>query len=268
MGSPRRFLLLTAVLGAAALLGVGAAEASPNGSAEEDARATAVAFVDALVRGDADRVCSLFSPDALRRLGGPQRCRSSMTETEDEEDYGALETLLRAHTAARLSASKRNGRFVTKKFGPRKLARDMEQLDPELTVKLGRSSAAARGQLVTTVILDTRSTARRLVLYAESDDGSIYRLSATGSGQPRYEEVGVGVPETLPSPAEPPTRSISGTIGSVTVDTTGTAFARGSFVITEGDETYNFGILLVLVRIDGSYFVDDIFYSTLTTAQP
>jgi len=262
VGSPRRLFLFAAVFGAAAVLAAAGA-ASADASPENDARATAVAFVDALVRDDADRVCSLFSPDALRRLGGPERCRASLSETDDDADYGALETLLRGHTAARLSATKRNGRYVTKKFGPRLLARDMEQLDPELTVKLGRSAAAARGQLVTTVVLDTRSTGRRLVLYAESDDGSIFRLSVTSGGQPSFEEVGVGIPETSPPPSEPPKTTFSAAIDSVTVDTTGTAFARGTFVITEDDETYRYGVMLVLVPLNGAYFVDDIFYSTL-----
>jgi hypothetical protein len=32
---------------------------------------------------------------------------------------------------------------VTKKFGPPALARDMQRIDPELTVKLGRDPRAA-----------------------------------------------------------------------------------------------------------------------------
>jgi hypothetical protein len=144
----------------------------------------------------------------------------------------------------------------------------MEQLDPELTVKLGRSFVAAKGQLVTTVVLDTRSTGRRLVLYAESDDGSIYRLSAAASDrQPQFEEVGVGVPETSPKPSEPPKRSFTATIDTVTFDSTGAAFARGSFVLTEDDETYRYAILLELVPLNGAYFVNDIFYSSLRSGE-
>lgn len=265
MGSPLRLCIFAAIVGSTAVLAAsaGAAAASP----EADARATAVAFVDALGRSDAERVCSLFSPDALSRLGGAERCRTSMGESEDEVDYDALESLLHAHTAARLSATKRKGLYLTKKFGPRKLARDMEQLDPELTVKLGQSAAAAKGQLVTTVVLDTRSTGRRLVLYAESDDGSIYRLSAASDRQPQFEEVGVGIPETSPKPSEPPKRTFTATIDTVTVDTTGTAFARGSFIVTEDDETYRYGILLELVPLNGAYFVNDLFYSTLRSGE-
>jgi hypothetical protein len=265
VGSPLRLCILAA----AALLAVGATAASADANPEGDARATAVAFFDAVIRGDAERVCSLYSPDAIARLGGAERCRSSMGESEDgnEADYGALESLLRAHTAARLSATKRRGSYVTKKFGPRKLARDMEQLDPELTVKLGRSATAAKGQLVTTVVLDTRSTGRRLVLYAESDDGSIFRLSAATTGQPDFEEVGTGIPETSPKPAEPPRRTFSATIDTVTFDTAGTAFARGTFVVAEDDETYTYGILLELVPLNGAYYVDDLYYSTLRSGE-
>jgi hypothetical protein len=262
----RRFVLLIATLVTASCLGATATAATP----EEDARATADAFVDALLHGNAERLCSLLSPAALERLGGPEQCRSSFTDTEadDDEDYDAVDTLMRAYTAARLSATKRKGRFVTPKFGPRKLARDMEQLDSELTVKLGHSSAAAKGQLATTVILDTRSTARRVVLYAESDSGSIYRLSGTTGGRPSYDEVGVGIPEASPSSEGPPERTVSAAISSVTVDTTGTAFARGTYTLTLEDHTFRLDILVVLVRVDGSYFVDDIFFSTLTGQEP
>jgi hypothetical protein len=262
VGSPLRLCRFAAVLGTATVLAAAIA-ASADANPEADARATAIAFVDAVGRDDADRVCSLFSPDAIRRLGGTESCRASMSESEDEVDYEALESLVRGHTAARLSATKRRGQYVTKKFGARRLARDMEQLDPELTVKLARSAAAAKGQLVTTVVLDTRSTARRLVLYAESDDGSIFRLSVTSGGQPRLEEVAVGIPETSRPPSEAPKSTFSATIDSVTLDATGTAFARGTFVLSQGDETYKYGIMLVLIPLNGAYFVDDILYSSL-----
>jgi hypothetical protein len=262
VGSPRRLLRFVALFASAGALAVAAAPA--NASPEDDARATAVAFADALVGDDADRICSFFSPGALRRLGGAEKCRASQSEDESETDYGAVETLFRAHTAAKLSATKRNGQYVTKKFRPQKLARDMEQLDSDLTVKLARNSAAVKGELDTTVALDTRSTARRLVLYAESDDGTIFRLSAGRAGQPRIQEVGFGIPEGSPRPSEPSTPSFSASIESVTVDTAGTAFARGTFTVTEDDKTFKFSVMIVLVPLNGTYFVDDIMYSTLS----
>lgn len=259
MGSPLRLQLVVAVLIAVVLAGSASAGASTAG-ADANALTTANAFVDALQRNDAERVCALFSPGAIARLGGEERCRASMSESEDDVDYAALETLLRGYTAARLSATKRKGMFVTRKFGARKLARDMEQLDPEVTVKLGRSSAAAKGELVTTVVLDTRSTARRIVLYAESDDGSIFRLSAATGATPRYEEVGMGIPEA--SKEDTPTSTFTAKIDSVTVADDGTAYARGTFVFTNDDEAYRYGVMIVLIPLNGTYFVDDVYYSS------
>jgi hypothetical protein len=266
VGSPP-FLRLAALVAAATVCAAAAATAA-SATPEDDARATAVAFADALTRGDHDRVCSLFSPDALRRLGGMERCRAPETDTEDEVDYVVLETLSRAHVAARLSATKRNGHYVTKRFGAKKLARDMEQLDDELTVKIGRGAAAAKGQLDSTVVLDPRTSARRVVLYAESDDGSIFRLSATSTGRPSYDEVGVGIPESTRPPAEPPALSFAVTIDSVTLDVSGTAYARGTYALSVDDMSIKLGLLLVLVRVDGAYFVDDMYYSTTPIAEP
>lgn len=266
MGSPPFLIRLAALL--AATVCAAAASTAASATPEDDARATAVAFADALTRDDLDRVCSLFSPAALRRLGGMERCRTRETDTEDEEDYDVLETLLRAHTAARLSATKRNGQYVTKKFGVRKLARDIEQLDEELTVKIGRGPAAAKGQLDTTVVLDMRTTARRVVLYAESDDGSIFRVSGTRAGRPSYDEVGVGIPESTRPPDETQAPTLAVTIDSVTLDVSGTAYARGTYAYSFEDMSFKFGLLLVLVRVNGSYLVDDMYYSSTPIAEP
>lgn len=262
MGSPLRLCRFALLLATAAVLSAVSAT-SAVASPEDDARAAAVAFADAVTSGDLARMCALFSPDALARLGGMARCQEDDRESEDVDDYAAMETLSQAHVAARLSATKRNGRYVTKKFGARKLARDMEQLDGELTVKLGKGSAAAKGQLDTTVILDTRSTARRLVLYAESDDGSIFRLTATGTGRPQYEEVGFGIPESTRPQSEEQTLRARVTIDSVSVDGNGAAYARGTWVVSDEDDTYTISIVLLLVPVNGTYLVDDILYSTI-----
>jgi hypothetical protein len=262
--SPLRLLLALGLISSViAVTAVPGASASSSSSAD-DALVTARAFVDALANNDGQRMCSLFSPSALAALGGAESCVQSMTKTnEDDADYATIDILQQAYATARLSATKRNGRFVTKKFGARKLARDMEQLDSDLTVKLGRSWTAAKGQLATTVVLDTRSTSRRLVLYAESDDGSIIRLSGSGSDRPSYDEVGTGIPETSPPPSAPSTAAFKATIDSVTIDSAGTAFARGTLTITDGDLTVHYGVLLVLVPVNGSYYVDDLLFSTL-----
>ena len=271
VGSPplRHFLAVSSVVGAIALASVSAATAAATSSAD-DAKTAATAFVQALGQRDAQRFCSLLSPDALQRTGGQAECLSSLSggDEEDDADYATIEVLDRGYTAAKLSSTKRKGQFVTKKFGPKKLARDMEQLDSELNVKLGKSWTAAKGQLATTVILDTRSTARRLVLYAESDDGSIIRLSATPTGRPGYDEVGTGIAETSPPSGGDSAPTFTATIDSVIFDAAGAAYARGTLAISDPEEegfTFHYGILVVLVQVNGSWYVDDFFYSTLSS---
>jgi hypothetical protein len=267
VGSPLRLLLALGLISSViAVSAVPGASASSSSSAD-DALVAARAFVDALANNDGQRACALFSPKALAAVGGAESCVRSMTQTnEDDADYATLDILQQAYTTARLSATKRKGQFVTKKFGARKLAHDMEQLDTDLTVKLGRSWTAAKGQLATTIVLDTRSTSRRLVLYAESDDGSIIRLSGSAIGHPSYDEVGTGIPETSEPSSAPSSASFTATIDSVTMDSTGTAFAHGTFTVTDEDDlTVHYGILLVLVPVNGSYYVDDLFCSTLAS---
>jgi putative IMPACT (imprinted ancient) family translation regulator len=131
VGSPLRLLLAVGFVSSAIALGGTSAATAASASSEDDARATANAFIDALAHSDAQHVCALFSPDAISRFGGPDKCLQSMTsDDEDEADYAAMDVLERGYTVARLSATKRKGQFVTKKFGARKLAHDMEQLDP------------------------------------------------------------------------------------------------------------------------------------------
>jgi len=268
---PLRFTLAVVAL-ALSFVATTAATASSAGS-EDEALATARTFVDALVHRDGARACALFSSNAVAELGGQARCVNSLSAADEggqsELDLAAFDMLERGYLAAKLSATKRKGQFVTKKFGARKLARDMEELDSDLTVKLGKSAAAAKGQLSTTVILDTRSTGRRLVLYAESDSGAIFRLSSTAGGHPDIEPAGTGIPEASApgSNDQGDSSSETGTVDSVTIDSAGTAFARGKLVVTEDDETYRYGILLVLIQENGSYHVDDIFYSSLTSGE-
>ena len=262
MGSPqRRLLRLSAALVAAGVCAA-AAVATASADSTDDARATAAAFLDAYVHGDADRVCGLYSTDLLRRTGGLARCKAGFEASEDEADYEAMQSLYEAYEAAQDSAAPRGGRYITKKFGKGALAREIERMKPDLTVKLGKGPKAASGQLVTTVILDTRSTARRLVLYAESDDGSIMRLSASARGRPDFEEVATGVPEApgegLPAP------ELTASVTALTLDSGGVAFARGSLVITHRGVSATFDLLLVLVPTPDGYRLDDLFYSILS----
>ena len=57
----------------------------------------------------------------------------------------------------------------------------------------GKGPQAAKGQLATTVVLDTRTTRRRVVLYAEGDTGTIYRATGTAFTDPTLKRAGQGV---------------------------------------------------------------------------
>jgi hypothetical protein len=258
MGSPPRRILAVAF---AALAAAGLGAVSARAAAPDDARATAAAFLDAVIKDDAERACALLTPEAIARIGGPDRCLRTFGESESAQDFEAVETLARALAAARKSAAKHHGHYLTKHFTKQALARDIERRDPQLTVKLGRGPDAAAGQLVTTAVLDTRSTARRVVLYAESDDGSILRLSAAVAGDPSLEEVGFGIPETTQKPAGP---TVTATVDDVTTVPDGSMLVHATFTVTDEDETESYPILLVVVQRGGRYLVDDVFYSALS----
>lgn len=252
MGSRRRFLLVAfAVLAGAAA--VPAALADPA----DDARATATRFADAFSRGDSKTACGLLTPAALERLGGRDVCELvfSLSASFTAQDAAVMRLLRRAHEAAHKSSEKRAGQYVSKKFNLRALARDMERIDGTLTVKLGGGPRAAAGQLDTTVVIDTRSTARRLVLYAESDDGSIWRLSAPSWGEPDLEEIAQGIPEAPPEPA------FAMSIDSVTLLSDGRALARGTLKISDDRDEGVFPMALVLVPSAGGFLVDDLLIS-------
>jgi hypothetical protein len=253
----RRHLLWTPALAFVALVCATPAIADPA----DDARATATKFLNAYALGDAATICSMFSPSALARVGGEGECREAFTETMGP-DSEAVETLIRGLEAARKSANRRHAGYVTKRFKPRNLALDMERIDSQLEVKLGRRPSAAAGQLATTVVLDTRSTARRLVLYAESDDGSILRLSAPRKGREiSLAEVAQGIAETGPPP--PPKPSFAFTIVAVDFMADGTVHVRASIFAADGTANVGaFPVLLVLVPAPaGGYLVDDLMAS-------
>lgn len=166
MGSPPlRFVVL---LAAAALAGATAVSARAD---EQGARRVAASFLDALIREDAEAACALFTAETLQRLGGAERCRRMFGPAPDAEDYEAMSTLHAAFVAAEKSAVKRRGQFVTKTFRAKAPARDMGRLNDAVTVRVGRDPSSAAGQLASTVILDSRTTSRRVVMYVESDDG-------------------------------------------------------------------------------------------------
>ena len=263
MGSVR--LRLAALCVVAAVAGAVAAPVRADGDA---AIRTASSLIDALGRQDAAVVCALFTPQAIDRLGGLERCVKAFAPSPSQLDDEATATLARAYRAAVKSAAKRKGRYVTKSFRAKALAREMERIDSELTVKLGRNANAAAGELVTTAVLDTRTSPRRLVLYVESDDGSIFRLTAASRGSVQLREVAQGIPEANPPAPEPPSFTFAVDGVRLFGDT---AFVRVTLTQTEDDETYTYGIVVELIASPGApngYLVADILFSALSVDEP
>jgi hypothetical protein len=225
----------------------------------DEGRAVAQKFMTALFAGDGTTACGLLSPAFLARLGGEKKCQESFAGgAESAADDQAQDSLLRAYVAARESAAKHKGYFTTKKFHLRDLARAIERLDPHIDVVLGKGPNAAAGRLATTVVLDTRSGPRRVVFYAESDDGSIWRLSAGRGAPPQVDEVGTGVPETNAPPPQPTTTF---TVDAVAPFADGSLLVRVTLHAEENGQQETYGLALILVPAGDSYLVDDILLS-------
>jgi len=139
MGSPP--LRLIALLAAASLAGVAAAPAHAD---EQGARHTAEAFLQALRMSNSTAACALLTPQALATAGGTAECEKAYGPQDESPDYEAYGHLQQALRAAEKSAVKRRGQFVNKRFTVAKLAREMEKIDEELTVKVGQGPGAAR----------------------------------------------------------------------------------------------------------------------------
>ena len=138
----------------------------------------------------------------------------------------------------------------------------MERIDSELTVKVGKGPQAARGQLSTTVVLDTRTSKRRVVIYVEGDSGTIYRATGTAFTDPTIKKAGQGIPESPKPQPKPPTY----TIDAVSILPDGRAFVAISVTDpTSSPATVPF--YLVLVPSDRGYLVDDILISFVSTIE-
>jgi hypothetical protein len=245
-----RLRMATALAAVLCLAGFAGTARADNAS---DARAVADRFMGALIAGDSKTACSLFSPRALAALGGPD-CPNRFTSSDSTDaDIDALDTLVSAYKAARRSSARRHGDFVRKGFTVKQLARDMERLDGDLTVKVGKGPLAAKGQLATTAMVDRRTTARRVVIYVEGDSGAIYRATGTAFDDPTVQKVANGTPEAPKPPSAPPTY----TIDSVAVASDGKAVV--SITVTDPTSSPSSApFYLLLVPSSRGYLVDDI----------
>jgi hypothetical protein len=259
----KRLRLATALLAVLALAGFAGTARADNAS---DAKAVADSFMKALLTGDSKTACSLLSPHALAVFGGPD-CPNELGGSGDSTsaDLDALDNLSGAFKAARRSSGRRHGDFVRKGFTVKQLARDIQRIDHGIKVKVGKGPLAAKGQPSTTVVVDSRTTARRVLLYVEGDSGAIYRAAGTAFDDPAIGKVANGIPATPKGgPPPPPTY----TIDSVAVASDGKAVA----IITVTDSTSSppasVPFYLLLVPSPRGYLVDDILLPLIALVGP
>jgi hypothetical protein len=239
--------------GVAAMLAVAGLAGTARADNASDARAVADRFMTALIAGDTKSMCGLLSPRAVAAFGGPG-CPNLTSDDSTGADIDALDTLTSAYKAARRSSAKRHGDFVRKGFTVKQLARDMERIDGDLTVKVGKGPLAAKGQLATTVVLDSRTSARRVVIYVEGDSGAIYRASGTAFDDPTVQKVAEGTAEAPKPPPAPPTY----TIDSVAIAPDGKAFVSITVTDPSSSPPASSPFYLLLVPSARGYLVDDI----------
>jgi hypothetical protein len=247
----KRLRLATALL---AVLGVAGFAGTARADNASDARAVADRFMTAFVASDSKTACSLLSPRALAAFGGPDCANSFLSSDSSDDDLDALDSLTSAYRAARASSAKRHGDFVRKGFTVKQLARDIHRIDHFVTVKVGKGPLAAKGQLATTVVLDRRTTARRVVLYVEGDSGAIYRATGTAFDDPRVGKVAEGIPKSPKTPPTPPTY----TVDSVAVTADGKAVVSVTLRDSTSTPPASVSLYLLLVPSDRGYLVDDI----------
>jgi hypothetical protein len=250
-------LAALALLGAAVLA---AAADAATATTVDDAKAVATLFLNALAVGDGKTACGEMTPDLVAKLGGAATCAQGVSSSDVTHDEDAQTTLFLAYTAAREVARKHGNAFTSKKFKLRDLAAAIEKLASSIDVRLGKGPLAARGQLATTAVLDTRSTGRRAVFYAESDSGDILRLSGTVKGGADVAVVAQGTPEA-PSTPSAPVAAFTFVFGDDFEAPDGTVLLDVLLQSTDPAAPSNGALLLRLIPVDGRYLVDDLFVS-------
>jgi hypothetical protein len=229
-----------------ALAAVGAARAEP----QDDARVTAEAFVSALIAGDAQTACSLMSTrlQGVLAQGGACAEAFSFEESAESQDARAQGLLYSTYFDALFLRFEEPSAVYPAPAG--RLARLLQQGARGVRVVLGSGSAAARNRPATTVVVDRKlTTKRRVVLYAESESGAIWRLSSGLKVAPKIERAGTGVA----APPEPP--------AVVTVATEWVALASptdavASLLLTSNGQTEQVTARLRLET--GGWRVDDV----------
>ena len=240
MGSIR----IVAAVAAIALV-VPAAAAAAGAATPEEARPVAEQFVRALVTSDGAAACLLVSARMQQRLGAD--CASDLSDSSDDgsADVDARGSLIEAYVAALGSVTSR-GTFPT----PAKaLKAELETAVDEVTFVIGSGPGVVRNRKHTVVGIDrVRSNATRVVLYAESDSGTIFRLNGKLRGSPAIAKAANGVP--APAPPLPEFQFASVAFGDAV-----TAFV----LVTVSAEGASQDILLRLAFEGEAWRVDEIY---------
>ena len=142
-------------------------------------------------------------------------------------------------------------------LAPARMAALIQKHYGGVRVVTGRGPGAAKGRPSTWLVVDeARSSATRLVLYAESDAGTIFRLVGGVSSRPSVTAAAQGLPEP-----EPP---IGWQVDGLELGGGGSAFVWGSLSV--GEERT--AVLLRLAVEGGAWRVADLFVSGLPVATP
>jgi hypothetical protein len=243
----------------ASLVAASCAAAAAFAAPADDARAAADRFLDALIARDGQTACALISEPLLTAIGGPDKCLDDFSGDVAEDldaqvqDAIAWQMLDRVYTDARALALARGG-FVTKGSSLAALASDLRKLEPGLLLSVGNGPQAARNKPPFQVVIDRKTQGTHLVLYVESETGTIWRLDARGTARDdeTVTKAGRGVPGRKP-PEEPPTYTIGGALlaDDATAIVTATLTYEG-----QSQET------LLKMTYDGSAWkVADLYYS-------
>lgn len=245
----RRLLLITLAALALAAAGATGATAAP----EDDARAAADAFLRALDSGNAQAACGLMTGRLQAALSQGGSCVQLLTGPNPAvaQDNEVAALLADGWLAASLARLNEPGALYP--APGRRLAAAIRSRLRGTRVIVGTGVNAARNQTPTTIVVDGRlSTKRRIVLYAESDSGTIVRLTAGLRGSPAFARAGRGVPAT-PAP-DPPSTFTFDWVALVTADE-----AVASVTITDGTSTTR-AVLRLRLESTG-WKVDDLYTS-------
>ena len=240
MGSIRIVAAVAAIALAVPVVAGAASAATP-----EEARPVAEQFVRALVTSDGATACSLVGTRLRERLGADCVADLSESDATARADLDARGSLTEAYIAA-LGSLTSKGRFPT----PAKVLKaSLETGVDEVTFVIGSGPGVVRNRKHTVVGIDRmRSTSTRVVLYAESDSGTIFRLTGALRGSPSIARAAQGVP--APAPPLPDFQFASVAYGDAV-----TAFV----LVTVSAEGVSQDMLLRLAFEGEAWRVDEIF---------